>query len=169
MPAEPAQELFVLDTSSITWIRRSVPVPERKSLLAELEALAVSGLLIFPKEVADEIKSFHDKNDQLTAWIRRCEDRATRFGLDVECLQEVMQGPARAVLDTEKTRDDADPYVLALALSRAQAGSSVTVLTEERRDTPDKISMTTACGLLGLVDLRMEPFLRHQGLWQRPQ
>jgi hypothetical protein len=37
--------------------------------------------------------------------------------------------------------------------------------TEERKDRPGKMSLNTACGLLRLYCLSMEPFLAQQGIW----
>jgi hypothetical protein len=71
------------------------------------------------------------------------------------------------VLDPDKLGvEEADPYVLALAIYLQQQGKQVMVLTEERKDRPDKISMTTACGVLRLPCLPVHMFLRINGIWQ---
>ena len=49
-----------------------------------------------------------------------------------------------------------------------QSDNEAIVLTEERRDRPDKISMTTACGMPRIHVLPMEAFLREKGIWTRP-
>lgn len=61
--------------------------------------------------------------------------------------------------------DEADPHVLALAYHLKKRGSLATVLTEETRNRPDKLSMSSACGLLRIYCLPIEPYLREQGLW----
>jgi hypothetical protein len=50
-----------------------------------------------------------------------------------------------------------------MELQRAE--KEVGILTEERNDQATKLSMNTACGLLGLVCLRMRAFLHQEGIW----
>lgn len=69
------------------------------------------------------------------------------------------------VLDSEKpaTVDEADPYVLALALELQRAGRTVRVITEETRNRPNKLALSTAAGLLGLAAVTLPAFLMTQG------
>jgi hypothetical protein len=64
------------------------------------------------------------------------------------------------VIDKESQVEEADPYVLALALEIRAGGQKVVVVTEERRDRPDKLSMNTACGLLRVPCLPVQALLR---------
>ncbi len=70
------------------------------------------------------------------------------------------------VLDKDKASgaDEADPYVLALALRLKTMGHEVTVVSEERKDKPDKMSINTACGLLRLYCVPLLGLLRDQSL-----
>ena len=52
-----------------------------------------------------------------------------------------------------------------MALELQRAGTSVGVLTQERKDTITKLSVATACGLLGLVCMPMQAFLDAEGIW----
>jgi len=71
----------------------------------------------------------------------------------------------RRVLDPDKDHEEADPYVLALALKLRAAGHPVGVITEDRRSRPTKLSLSDACGLLRIVSMSMEPYLEQQGIW----
>jgi hypothetical protein len=73
------------------------------------------------------------------------------------------------VIDPDKSgEDEADPHVLALSLYLSDEGFAVTVVTEDRKDRPDKISLNTACGLLRLPCLPLRIFLRRLGIWPKP-
>jgi hypothetical protein len=75
---------------------------------------------------------------------------------------------ARRVVDPNNTGvEEADPYALAPAVHLKRLGHDVTVLTEETKNRPDKLSMNTACGLLRLWCLAIEPFLVERGMWTR--
>ncbi|MBU6435571.1 MAG: DUF4411 family protein, partial [Nitrospirae bacterium] len=72
------------------------------------------------------------------------------------------------ILDPDKDGvEEADPYVLALAMRLQNEGYQVTILTEERKDRPDKMSMNTACGVLRIPCLPVETFLSRNGIWRR--
>ena len=64
------------------------------------------------------------------------------------------------VLDREAQFEEADPYVLGLAVEIRAGGQKIVVVTEERKDRPDKLSMNTACGMLRLPCLPVEALLR---------
>jgi hypothetical protein len=77
---------------------------------------------------------------------------------------------APRLLDTNKPKalDEADPYIAALALQLQRERQTVTVITEDRKDSPRKLSLTTACGLLRLVVLPIEAFVEQQGIYSPP-
>ena len=129
----------VIDTSSILLVRRTVVR-------------------------ANQAGVFHDLP---LSWALSNSAQATRIDVPFETLKDVISRVSD-IFDPEKPGvDEADPYVLALAMHLRSQGLSVTVLTEERKDRPNKVSMNTACGGLGLVCLPMERFLRINGIWRR--
>jgi hypothetical protein len=71
------------------------------------------------------------------------------------------------LLDASKTSttDEADPYVLGLALKLSRGGETVTVITEETRDSPVKTSMSSACGVMRLPSISIRVFLARNGIW----
>jgi hypothetical protein len=79
-----------------------------------------------------------------------------------EALRSVLAHPqATRVLDPHKVAgaDEADPHVLALAIHLQDEGHHVTVVTEDRRDKPFKLSLHSACGVLGVLSIPVRPFL----------
>lgn len=84
-----------------------------------------------------------------------------------EVLRTVLAHPqATRVLDPHKVSgaDEADPHVLALAIHLQDEGHHVTVVTEDRRDKPFKLSLHSACGVLGVLSIPVRPFLVELGL-----
>ena len=121
-------------------------------------------------EVVKELERNSNPNsaepDRPCEWAKSNRELATRHGTDYAALKQILSHPqVRRVVDQDKIGvEEADPYVLALAYKLRET-HNVTVLTEETRDRPDKLSMNTACGLLKLVSLRMEAFLEDRGIW----
>lgn len=167
--ADEPNRYYVIDTSSLLEIRRRVPNAVRTRVLRRLGVLVEQGVLVFPNEVHEELKrnSRTDGTDPIFEWVSGLRSRATRFGPQLSTLSVVMKHPQAArVVDSLKTgTEEADPHVLALALSLRDR-ADVVVVTEETRDRPDKLSMTTACGVLRLVRLPLEGFLAESGIWQ---
>lgn len=70
-------------------------------------------------------------------------------------------GLARGLLDPNEERNQADPYVIALAyeLRERFPGVRVCVATENTRDRPPLQSPGTACEMLGIERLDFQHFL----------
>jgi hypothetical protein len=79
-------------------------------------------------------------------------------------------GQVPDLLDVAKTTttDEADPYVVGLALKLKREGNQVIVITEETKDSPVKTSMRSACGVMGLPTISMRVFLSRKGIWKAP-
>ncbi|MCY3821772.1 MAG: hypothetical protein OXH52_20870 [Gammaproteobacteria bacterium] len=70
------------------------------------------------------------------------------------------------VVDPNKTTEDADPYVLALALHTREKGFDVVVVTNDIVDhLPIRISLATACARLNVDAATPEDFLAEAGIW----
>jgi hypothetical protein len=74
---------------------------------------------------------------------------------------------APTLVDPDSTREQADPYVVALAVEMGSSelfSPTVTVVTEDRRDKPTKVSLATAAGLLRVPTVPLSAFLRSLGI-----
>jgi len=120
-------------------------------------------ILTYPKQVVDELKRFA-KGDLPLLWANSNSGKVPLIPIPDLCVKEVLQR-VRHVLDTEKTKEEADPYILALALALQREGYNATVVTEETVDTPLKMSMAMACTLLNLPCQRIRDFLNDQRIW----
>jgi hypothetical protein len=170
---EEPQDVWIIDTSSILQLRRLIPANQLRQAMADLDKLVDSGTLVFPDKVFAELDRWENPNpsnpDLPLSWTKRNRPKAARHGDFLDALKEVLQ-EVPDVCDPDKVGvEEADPYVLALALHLARQGRRCTVITEERKDRPDKMSLTTACGVLRLPALPLETYLARQGVWKRPK
>jgi hypothetical protein len=107
--------------------------------MKSLTALVQSGALVFPPQVLEELRHGHDMLppdtvDEPFDWALDVQAIASRHPVDFDAVRRAL-AKAPHVLDTEKTRgsDEADPYVLGLALKLKENGHEVTVVAEIAR------------------------------------
>ena len=103
--------------------------------------------------------------DAAVAWIREWRVVGERSP-KMETVKSVLS-KAPSLVDADITREQADPYVVALAIEIASGdffAPNVTIITEDRRDKPTKLSLATAAGLLRIPTVPLLPFLRSQGI-----
>ena len=162
-------EVWVIDTSSIIEVCRGLPKTDHAKCFALLTGLARGGQLVFPSQVIGEMKRYAPakKSGQPhppLRWAQSVEQVAVSDP-EWDTVKGVLS-KVPDVLDAEKPAsvDEADPYVLARALELQQDGHKVRVITEETRDRPKKLALSTAAGLLGLAAVTLVPFLKGQGL-----
>lgn len=171
MPTEPVPSVGVIDTSSIIEVRRIVPKPEQKRVFQALSGLVDKGQLVYPIEVVAELERYSDPNstnpDLPYKWTKENQRVATKHGPQLSHLKNILSHPqVRLIVDPDKTGvEEADPYVLALAAYLQEKGYEITVITQETKDRPDKLSMGTACGLLRLPRLPLAAYLVQQKIW----
>ena len=170
--------VYVIDTSSIIEPRRLLAqekAAEKDRVYGALGTLVGEGTLMFPPQVYEELDRFHDQaelEDRAYEWARMHKEKAVGT-VSVEELFEAVRSVQLVVdnlvdFDKPSPGEDADPYVVGLALRLVQCGQSVSVITEERNDRAEKTSMGSACALLGLPALSLRVFLRHVGIWPNP-
>lgn len=166
-----ATDFWVFDTSSIIEVRRLIPRAERRAVFDKLTNLVNADALVYPPQVLPELARLTNPKstdpDMPQVWAKRNQVRATRYSLLLEEAKAILAVVPR-IIDPEKAGvEEADPYVLALAVHLAEQGHRVTVITEERRDYPAKMSLNTACGRFRLPCLPLEAFLEERGIWRR--
>jgi len=166
-------EIWVIDTSSIIEIKQVAPKPDWKAIFQDLTKLVTQDALVYPKQVVDELKAgkLTRGYDRPYEWAKSNAQHAARHGPLFDELRAIMNHQtASRVVDPNKAFgvDEADPYVLALALHLKKDGHSVTVVTEESRSTPQKLSISQACGALRLYAMKVEVFLTDRNIYPRP-
>ena len=167
---ESIVQVRVIDTSSLI-LMKEMPKVARGRILRELDALADQDRLFFPPEVLDELGRYTDPKgpDLPLTWARGNEEKAARYGRLFQGAKEVL-AKAPLLIDAEKVAlqgyEDADPYVVALAIHLRNAAKEVTVITDDFHTIPGKTSLSDAAGLFGLPTLTFRTFLIYdQGIW----
>ena len=127
--------------------------------------LVQDGRLIFPKQVVDELERVADPNspDPQYAWAKQHLPNVKAAAPSFEDIKQVLNDVPR-VLDPDKDTgvEEADPYLLAMAIRLRAEGKDVRIVTEETKDTPRKMSLRTAAGLLGLPSVPLKAFLQFE-------
>lgn len=160
--------VWVIDTSSIIEVRRAVPNAIRRTTFAGMTQLVNEQRLIYPPEVLDELERNTDRKnpDDQYQW---CNANATTAHALVTCDHDDVKAILSVVpnvLDPEKESgvEEADPYVLAAAAKLRAAGTDARIVTQESKDTPLKMSMSTAAGVLGIPCVPLRAFLATESI-----
>ena len=153
---------WVIDTSSIIEVRRCQNA-QKAAIFHGMSELVNAERLVFPPEVLAELQRRADP-DNPDAQYRWARLNAPSAVANAKCsFEEVAQVLAVVpqVLDPDKDSgvEEGDPYVLAAAFRLRAAGIDARVVTEERHDTPKKMSMSTAAGVLGIPSVPLHAFL----------
>jgi hypothetical protein len=157
--------VWVVDTSSLIQIRQSgLSLAEQAKVFKALTARAQAGLLLFPPQVREELEwNEPDRpNDAAREWVRSVRSVAERAA-DFATVKRVL-ARAPLLIDVNSKRDQADPYVIALALDSQSLGG-VSILSDDRRDRSDgrgghqKLSVATVAGLWDILVVPLAGFM----------
>ena len=160
--------IWVIDTSSIAEVRRSITNDKKPTVFARMSMLVEQGRLVFAKQVVDELERTADPDspDAQYKWAKQSEGTACKQAVSLEEVKSVL-ATVPGVLDPDKDVgvEEADPYLLALALRLRTEGADARIVTEEKNDMPRKMSLRTAAGLLGIPAVPLLAFLRFEKIY----
>lgn len=110
-----------------------------------------------------------DPDDRAFFWADKHKDDA-QGDVSIADLFEpvrIVNAAVDNLIDYDKASpgDDADPWVVGLALHLKQEGRKVSVVTEDRNDRPEKTSVQSACGVLEIPALTLRAFVKSLGIW----
>jgi hypothetical protein len=157
--------LWVIDTSTVIEVRQlGVARRRQEAIFRKLTVLAEAHQLIFPPQVLEELEWAEREysNDQALAWARGVRDRAM-CQANLETVRKVL---ARApnLIDADSEREQADPYVIALALDSTALGGT-SILSNDMQDRRDgrggfrKLSIGTVAGSWDIQVVPLAGFL----------
>jgi hypothetical protein len=138
--------IFVIDTSSVIHVRRLLSQakrPELDMVYRRLGDLVNDGRLVFPQQVYEELKRGNESagsmDDPAFERVRANREKGVPDIHLFEVTRRVLE-VAPTLLDKDKVSpvDEADPYVVALALALVESGNAVTVITEDRTIGPTR-------------------------------
>ena len=124
--------------------------------------------MVYPPEVLDELERNTDPKapDEQYQWAKANATPAHRRAqCDLDDVKFVL-AQVPTVLDPEKDSgvEEADAYVLAVARRLRSEGVDARIVTQESRDTPSKMSMSTAAGVLGIPCVPLKAFLTAESI-----
>lgn len=153
---------WVFDTSALIAIKSKLSLTDRVVAFAAMGHLVGEGRLKFPRQVLVELSPH---KDQAQAWVKIHSPAASEGEPTLFEVRAVLKA-VPDILDPAKDsgEDEADPYVLAMALKLIDSGVAARVVTEESRDYPTKLSLNTAAGILGIPSVPLKGFLRAEDI-----
>lgn len=126
--------VYIVDTSSYIDMKIHYPMRAFPTFWENLESLIKDGRIQSPITVFEEI---FRRDDELTEWSRNNHDRIF-YDHTLSILEKVEEilGLFPYLIDATKEHDQADPYVIAMAIDKRIQQSiepqNVSVVTEER-------------------------------------
>ncbi len=142
--------IYCIDSSALIDLAQVYPKAVFRTLWQNLSALVNARRLIAPREVQKEIEQ---KRDDLASWIKKNRKRMI-VGLTSEQIEIVGQVSRQfpELIDSSKQIPDADPFVIALTISKNREQRELfdtkkyVVLTSEKwSDNPNKPKIPNVC------------------------
>lgn len=158
------KEVWVIDSSSIIAVREQYGRAKESQAFAVLAAMVASAELLWPPEVSREVEAVGNP-DLAAHWVRARRSTAERTASFDTVKAVLARSPL--LVDVHAQHEQADPYVVALALDLMSGdlfAPSTTIITEDRRDKPMKLSLATAAGLHRIPTVPLVPFLTSRGV-----
>ncbi len=148
--------LWVFDTSALIAIK-SLPREKRPAVLEALSRLVKEGRLRMPDQVVAELERY---SDAVQEWAVEVQGIACSGSPTLDDTKDVLAIVPK-ILDPKKDAgvDEADPYVLAMARQIRLQGGEVRIVTQETKDNPEKMSLNTAAGILGIASVPLAGFM----------
>lgn len=148
---------YVVDTCSFTHLGRNYPPDVFPSVWEKVEELILDQLICSVDEVYFEIMS---QDDTLSDWARRSRHIFLPIDEDVQRNAiDILQTHSN-LLDLNKNKSGADPFLIALAMVHDCA-----VVTEEKPSGgPERSKIPDVCKAYGIVCMTVLEMLRREGL-----
>ena len=162
--------IWVFDTSSLINVKELIKPQRREYVFDRLTTICEQNRLVYPHEVVKELSNGtkDGKPDLPLSWAKLNKLKGCRFGACYTELTIVMNHPvAQLTPDPQQIagEDDADPHVLATALSCNSSGYRPTVVTQESRKVPPQVPLNVAAGALGLPCVHLYAMLIKANIW----
>lgn len=152
------QRVWVLDASVVIDFKTRISVQSQWSFLRCLELMVNTGLAYITEDVVREVGD-GDYPDAPGAWVYGVRDGVqVGYHPSREVLDFVLS-LAADVVDPDDPEDDADPSVIAQAVELSREGRYPVVVTKDRRDRQDHVSMRTACDRFGIQTCSLDEFV----------
>ena len=158
-----AQRIHVFDSSALFHIKSDVSADRQWGLFEEMKLMVMQGEIAVPRQVLSEARNARH-HDGPEIWLLGVASHL-QYPLDCSLANhaKVMTTVGSRLVDPDAEGDPADPYVVALAMDLMETHDEVVVISDDHIDRPPMISLSTACGQLGVDHLRLSDFLADLG------
>lgn len=155
-------DVWILDSSALVRTKVLITVSNQWDAFKLLEQMVRDGAIAMPRLVIKELSEIAHP-DLPGAWAPGVRDLQVHpLDPDYSHMAHVMD-IAGDVVDVNKQKEDADPWVLALARQLNADGLATCIVTEDIVDRV-RISIATACERLSLTYCGTRDFLGHCGI-----
>jgi hypothetical protein len=161
-----ASPTWVVDTSSFIIIRTLFPRPSQQTVMDGLARLVAEGRLVFPNEVVVELERYQGRDTPALVWVKKHDSIASRQQPSFQTVRDVLAGVPEVIDPDKEGVEEADPYVLAMALELLNAGTDVRVVTEEFKTTNAKMPLGSAAGFLRIPSVSIKTMLKFEGIME---
>jgi hypothetical protein len=156
--------IWCIDTSSIISLRSQFSRENHRKILDGLSELVADGRLRFPREVVGELERYEGADNPALNWAQARQGAATQLQPSFDDVAAVL-AEVPEVIDVDKEGvEEADAYVLALALRLTRDGQDARVVTEEFKTTVAKMPLGSAAGYLRIPSVSIRTMLKFEGI-----
>ena len=123
--SQTSQPKYVIDTCSLTQMRRVYPRSVFPGVWQKITELADSGIIVSCEDVFEELKM--QEFDELLLWALEREHIFIPLDEETQIQATLILSTYSNLIDIKKKKSSADPFVIALAITK-----NCTVVTEEQ-------------------------------------
>lgn len=153
---------WVVDTSSLIAVRSLFSRPDRAAVMEGLTTLLTTARVVFPREVIGELERYAGADNPALTWAKTHQVAATVRQPSFDSVKTVL-GQVPEVVDPDKEGvEEADVYVLAMAVDLLAEGTDVRVVTEEFKTTGAKMPLGSAAGFLRIPSVSIKTMLKFE-------
>lgn len=160
-------KIYCFDSSifiSLNRIHNYIPIP---NVWQELEKLFNAGKIISHEFVYEEFNPERDKPDFIAKWIK--DKKEFFFGITDKQVEVTAKILAKfpTLIDSEKEKDQADPWIIALAIEKMEEvtlfgyNTLVYVVSQEKISSSKRIP--AVCREFKVSHMNLEAFLKDNG------
>ncbi len=153
--------IYCVDACSLIWAMRSAyPIEHFPGLWGKMSEASKKGILISTELVFDELNTQEGKEDGILTWASEHKDMFIKMddATAIAVAEVIKKYPL--LVDTLTDRNQADPYLIALAKVK-----NAIVVSEEgsAHNSPKKMKIPDVCSKEGIRCIKLLPMLKEFG------
>ncbi len=157
---------WVVDTSSLIIVRSLFSRTDQATVIDGLTERLTAGRVVFPREVVVELERYAGSDNPALVWAKTHQGVATARQPSFEGIVSVLAQVPEVIDPDKEGVEEADPYVLAMAVDLLNGGIDARVVTEEFKTTGPKMNLGSAAGFLRIPSVSIKTMLKFEGIMQ---